>query len=200
MLPQLIGYYVLKNGKTISFICDDKKLLLEKYTEIWEKIRSKIGKEFAKKPIYRSKEHVYRNTNIREHGAVIRTEFHKNKVSKTPNAKFPYKSLVIIKLESIIRAEENLYYPQTMLEECKYDVNDIKRNRQITKDFERSTSDESDTEPDNELDDGSDDDDDDDEYFRKSENNESENNEHNESENNEPNKSKKPSKKSKKPN
>ena len=31
----------------MNSICDDKELF-KKYKEIWEKIRSKIGKEFAK--------------------------------------------------------------------------------------------------------------------------------------------------------
>ena len=31
----------------------------------------------------------------------------------------------LIKLESILRTKENGYYPQTFLEECKYDVKEI---------------------------------------------------------------------------
>ena len=79
----------------------------------------------------------------------------------------------MIKLESIIRSEENLSYPQTILEECKYDVKNIRRNRHITDEFETSASDESDNEPDTSSDDGSEDDDNDEEILGGSENNES---------------------------
>ena len=58
---------------------------------------------------------------------MIRTNFYKNKVSKAPKEKFLYKCVSLIKLESIIRSEETLHYPQTILEECKYDVKNIKK-------------------------------------------------------------------------
>ena len=79
----------------------------------------------------------------------------------------------MIKLESTIRSEETLYYPQTILEECKYDVKNIKRSRRITDEFEKSASDESDNEPDSDSNDGSDNDDDDEEFLRKLESNKS---------------------------
>ena len=66
----------------------------------------------------------------------------------------------LIKLESIIRSEENLCYPQKILEECKYDVKNVKRSRSITDEFGKSASNESDNEIENESDDGSDEDDD----------------------------------------
>ena len=60
----------------MNSICDDKELF-KKYKEIWEKIRSKIGKEFAKEPTYESNKYAYINTKIREFGGVIRTDFYK---------------------------------------------------------------------------------------------------------------------------
>ena len=59
---------------------------------------------------------------------VIRTNFHINKVPKAANKKSPYKCLLMIKLESIIRSEENLCYPPAILKECKYDLYSIRRN------------------------------------------------------------------------
>ena len=50
----------------------------------------------------------------------------------------------LIRLESVINSEKDLYYPQTILEECKYDVKNIRRNRCITDELEKSASDESD--------------------------------------------------------
>ena len=157
----------------MNFICDDKEIF-KKYKEIWEKIRSKIDKEFAKEPTYEYNKYAYINTKIREFEGVIRTNFYKNKVLKAPNKIFLYKCLSLIKLESVIRSEEFLHYPQTTLKECKYDVKNIKKNRHITDELERSASDESDNEPETECDSGSSDDDDE-EFFRKSENNESKN-------------------------
>ena len=61
------------------------KNYFKKYKEIWKKIRSKLGKKFAKEPTYKSDKHVYINTKIREYGGVIRTNFYRNKVSKAPN-------------------------------------------------------------------------------------------------------------------
>ena len=87
-------------------------------------------------------------------------------MSKAPEEKFRYKCLSLIKSESIIRSGENLCYPQKILEECKYDVKNIKRSRSISDEFEKSASDESGNEPESESDDGSDDDDDE-EIFRK---------------------------------
>ena len=144
------------------------------------KIRSKFGKMFAAEPTHTSNIHRYINAKIRECGDLMITNFHRNKVSKVPNKDCPCKCLAFIKLESISRSEENLCYPQTKLEEFKYHVKNIKKARRITKDFEKSASGESGSEPNSESDVGSDDTDE--EYFRKYENNES-----NESENNESN-------------
>ena len=55
-------------------------------------------------------------------------------------------------LDSFIRANKK-YYPQTLLEECKYEINKNKMENFINDDLDPSSSDESD----NESDDGSDD-------------------------------------------
>ena len=58
-------------------------------------------------------------------------------------------SLII--LESVIRTEEKKYFPQTFLEECKYEEKNFKRYNRIEYDFDRSSSDESDSELDSEF-------------------------------------------------
>ena len=51
-LPQMIRYAkYFDSNKTMSFKVSDKKLL-KRYTKIWEKISSLIGKEFDGKPVY----------------------------------------------------------------------------------------------------------------------------------------------------
>ena len=123
------------------------KNYLKNIKKYGKKIRSMIGKEFIKEPSHESNKRAYINSKIREFGGVVRTNFSQNKVSKAPEEKFPYKCLSLIKLETIIRSEETLYYPQTILKECKYDLKNIKRSRLITDEFEKNPSDESDNEP-----------------------------------------------------
>ena len=68
----MIGYYnIFKDRKTMEVICYDKELF-KKYKEIWEKYRSKIGKEFIKEPTYQSNKYKYANTKIGKFGGVIR--------------------------------------------------------------------------------------------------------------------------------
>ena len=59
-------------------------------------------------------------------------------------------------LNSVIRANKK-YYPQTLLEECKYEIKKNKMENLIHDDLDPSSSDESDNESDNEFDNGSDD-------------------------------------------
>ena len=59
-------------------------------------------------------------------------------------------------LNSVIRANKK-YYPQTLLEECKYEIKKNKMENLIHNDLDPSSSDESDNESDNEFDNGCDD-------------------------------------------
>ena len=63
---------------------------------------------------------------------------------KMPKEKAPCKCLSIIMLDSVIKAKKN-YYPQTILEECKYEQEKIKMQNFIDDDLEKSESDESDS-------------------------------------------------------
>ena len=62
-----------------------------------------------------------------------------------PKEKAPCKCLSIIMLDSVIKAKKK-YYPQTFLEECKYEQKRIKIENLIDDDLEKSESDESDSE------------------------------------------------------
>ena len=59
---------------------------------------------------------------------------------KMPKEKAPCKCLSIIMLDSVIRANKK-YYPQTLLEECKYEQEKIKIENLIDDDLEKSESD-----------------------------------------------------------
>ena len=58
------------------------------------------------------------------------------------------KCLSIIMLDSVIKAKKE-YYPQTLLEECKYEPRKIKMKSLTDDDLEKSSSDESGSESDN---------------------------------------------------
>ena len=57
-----------------------------------------------------------------------------------PKGKVPWKCLSIIMLDSVIKANKK-YYPQTLLEECKYVQEKIKTENHIDDDLEKSESD-----------------------------------------------------------
>ena len=69
--------------------------------------------------------------------------------AKKCQEKAPCKCLSIIMLDSVIKAKKK-YYPQTLLEECKYEQEKIKMENLIDDDFEKSLSDESGSESDDE--------------------------------------------------
>ena len=69
---------------------------------------------------------------------------------KMPKEKAPCKCLSIIMLGSVIKARRK-YYPQTLLEECKYEQEKTKMENLIDDDLEKSESDESDSDSNNET-------------------------------------------------
>ena len=69
---------------------------------------------------------------------------------KMPKEKAPCKCLSIIMLDSVIRANKK-YYPQTLLEQCKYAQEKIKMENLLDHDLEKSESEESDSDSNNET-------------------------------------------------
>ena len=65
-----------------------------------------------------------------------------------PKEKVPCKSLSIIMLDSAVKAKKK-YYPQTLLEECKYEPKKVKMENFTDDDLEKSSSEDSDNEDDN---------------------------------------------------
>ena len=65
------------------------------------------------------------------------TNFHNKKM---PKEKAPCKCLSIIMLDSVIKSNKK-YYPQTLLEECKYIQEKIKTEKHTDDDLEKSESD-----------------------------------------------------------
>ena len=71
--------------------------------------------DFESKPTY-GYDDKYIKTKIKTYADIIITNFHNEKISKE---KVPCKCLSKIMLDTTIESYEE-YYPQTVLEECKY--------------------------------------------------------------------------------
>ena len=142
-LPQMDGYVKhFDSNKTMSFKVGDNKLL-KKYNKIWQKVSNLMNIEFDSEPVYGDNDK-YIKTKIKMYEDRVNTNFQGKKV---PKENASYKCLSLL---SVITVNKK-YYPQTLLEECKYAV----RNNKI-ENFINDDLDESDNENDNENGDESD--------------------------------------------
>ena len=112
------------------------KQLLKSYTKVWEKIEVLMRINFESKSVYGDHDK-YIKTKIKIYAGSVITNFHNKKI---PKEKAPCKCLSIIMLDSVIKANKK-YYPQTLLEECKYTQEKIKIENYINDDLESSESD-----------------------------------------------------------
>ena len=140
------------SNKTMSFKASDNKLL-KKYNKIWENVSSLMNIKFGSEPVYDDNDK-YIKTKIKLYRDETNTNFQGNKI---PKENASYKCLSLIMLDSVIRANKK-YYPQKLLQECKYETKKNKMENLISDDLDPSSSDESDDESDNRSDNGSDND------------------------------------------
>ena len=135
-LPQMTGYAKkFDENATMSFRANNKKLL-KNYNTIWEKGEKLMRMNFESKTV-NADDDKYIKTKIKIYAVVCSQIFLTKKMSKE---KGPCKCLSIIMLDSVIKADKN-YYPQTLLEECKYVQENIKTEKHIDDDLEKSESD-----------------------------------------------------------
>ena len=114
----------------------NKKQLLKNYNQICEKIEKLMRIAFESKLVYGDDEK-YIKTKRKIYAGSMITNFHNKKM---PKEKAPCKCLSIIILDSVIKANKK-YYPQTLLEECKYVQEKIKIEKLTDDDSEKSESD-----------------------------------------------------------
>ena len=119
----------------MSFRANNKQFL-KSYNKIWEKVKKLIKINFESKPVYCDDDKCIK-TKIKLYASSMITKFHNKKM---PKEKAPCKCLSIIMLDSVIKANKK-YYPQTLLEECKYVPEKIKIENLIDGDLEKSESD-----------------------------------------------------------
>ena len=98
----------------MSFMVKDDHVL-DKYNEIWGKIKEKLNIKFHSEPVYNEK---CIKTKVRQFDGVIKTNFLGNKISKENKH---YTCIVCVTIDSVMRIE-NKNYPQVFLEECKYKI------------------------------------------------------------------------------
>ena len=120
---------------TMSFMANNKQLL-KNYNKIWEKVEKLLKIKFESKPVY-GDDGKYIKTKIKKYADCMITNFCNKKMLKE---KTPCKFLSMIMLDSVIKANKK-YYPQTLLEDCKYVQEKIKMENLINDDLEKSESD-----------------------------------------------------------
>ena len=132
----MTGYVRKFEGNTtMSFKISDKKLLKE-CNQTWKRVETLLKIEFNSKPVY-GDDDKYIKTKIKIYGDSVNTNFQDKKM---PKEKAPCNCLSIIMLDSVLKAKKT-YYPQTLLEECKYEQKRIKAENLIDDDLEKSLSD-----------------------------------------------------------
>ena len=119
----------------MSFRANNRQLL-KYYNKIWGKVEKLMRINFERRPVY-GDDDKYIKTKIKIYAGSMITNFHNKKM---PKEKAPCKCLSIIMLDSVIKANKK-YYPQTLLEECKYAQQKIKIENHIVDDLEKSESD-----------------------------------------------------------
>ena len=135
-LPQMTGYArKCDENETLSFIVKSKQIL-KNYIKIWETTEKLMKINFESDPVY-GDDVKYIKTKIKRYAGSIITNFHNKKM---PKEKAPCKCLLVVMIDSVIKANKK-YYPQTLLEECKYVQEKIKIENYINDDLEDSDSD-----------------------------------------------------------
>ena len=102
---------------------------------------------FESKPVYGDHDK-YIKTKIKMYAGSIITNFQNNKM---PIEKAPCKCFSIIMIDSVIRVNKK-YYPQSLLEECKFIQEKIKIDNYINEDLEDSELDSDNNETESDID------------------------------------------------
>ena len=105
ILPQMSGYikYFENGGENISFMVKDDDVL-DKYNDIWEKIKNKLNIKLHCSPVYDKK---YIKVKVKELG------------NKIPKENKNCSCIAYVTIDSVMRIEKKNYL-QVFLEEGKY--------------------------------------------------------------------------------
>ena len=109
ILPQMNGYikYFDNGGKNMSLSIKNSEVW-EKYEDIWDVIKNKLGIKFHSEPIYENK---YLKAKVREFDGSIKTNFLGNNI---PKENTYYTCIACITLDSVLKMGKK-NYPQVYL-------------------------------------------------------------------------------------
>ena len=108
---------------------------MKRYIEIWKKTNNLTGNEFDSEPLYGHNDK-YLKTKLKWKEDKVNTNFQGRKL---PKENAWYKCLSLIMLDSAITVNKT-YYPQTLLEECIYNIKKNKMENLINDDLDLSSS------------------------------------------------------------
>ena len=96
------GYikYFENGGKNMYFLIKDDDVL-DKYNEIWKKIKKTLNTKFHSMPVYDEK---YIKAKVREFNGVIKTNFLSD---KTPKEDVHYTCIACITIDSVMKIKKN---------------------------------------------------------------------------------------------
>ena len=143
ILSQMSGYkkYFEKGSKSMYFLIKDDEVW-DKYNEIRDMIKDKLGIKFHSEPVYEFK---YLKAKVREFDGGIKTTFLGNDM---PKENKHYTCIACITIDSVINVDKK-NHPQVYLEECKYRAKKIQMSRFINTEL-KSDSESSDLDLDSE--------------------------------------------------
>ena len=104
--------YFENRSKNLSFMAKDTNVL-DKYNEIWDKIKNNLSIQFLSMPVC---DETYIKSKVREFDDKIKTNFLGNEI---PKESVHYTCTACITTDSVVMIEKK-NYPQVYLEECKY--------------------------------------------------------------------------------
>ena len=142
ILPQMSGYikYFENGGKNMYFMIKNDDVL-DKYNNIWDKIKGKLNIKFHSMSVYVK---IYMRAKVREFNSVIKTNFLSDEI---PKENMHYICIACMTIDSVMKMEKK-NYPKVYLEECKYRMKNTKMPKFIEAELESESKSEleSDTE------------------------------------------------------
>ena len=104
MLPQMSGYikYFENGGKSMSFMLKNDDML-DKYNEIWDKIKETLNVKFHSMSVYDEK---YIKAKVREFNGVIKTKFLGDEI---PKENMDYTCMACITIDSVMKMKKKNY-------------------------------------------------------------------------------------------
>ena len=139
------GYikYFENEGKNRSFLIKDDEML-EKYKQIWDAIKNKLGIKFHSKPIYKKK---YLKAKVTELDGAIKTNF----LGNVPKENMHYTCIACATTDSVMRIDKKNHL-QVYLEECKYRIKKTQMSRFIKTELDSDSDSELDSEEESKFD------------------------------------------------